>query len=114
MEQIQKGGQMPYSVFCVFITVEKESAYKKQFKYSRNQRAKGGSCNFHAGCVQVVENKDPDLTPARIVRGNALFLYGEKEKAYLRKGARPLKGKTELPNDRVGWGVLCVSESLPT
>ncbi len=48
-----------------------------------------------------------------IVQGNAPFLYGEKVKAYLRKGARPLRGETELPNDRVGWGALCVSSSLP-
>ena len=39
-----------------------------------------------------------------IVRGNDPFLYGEKVKAYLRKGARPLRGETEYPNDRVGYG----------
>lgn len=49
-----------------------------------------------------------------IVRGNDPFLYGEKVKAYLRKGARPLRGETEYPNARVGWGALCVSDSLPT
>ncbi|MCM1569599.1 MAG: S8 family serine peptidase [Roseburia sp.] len=48
-----------------------------------------------------------------IVRGNDPFLYGEKVKAYLRKGARPLRGETEYPNARVGWGALCVSSSLP-
>ena len=48
-----------------------------------------------------------------IVQGNDPFLYGEKVKAYLRKGARPLRGETELPNDRVGWGALCVAESIP-
>ena len=48
-----------------------------------------------------------------IVQGNDPFLYGEKVKAYLRKGARPLRGETELPNDRVGWGALCVASSLP-
>ncbi len=48
-----------------------------------------------------------------IVRGNDPFLYGEKVKAYLRKGARPLRGETTYPNERVGWGKLCVSESLP-
>lgn len=48
-----------------------------------------------------------------IVRGNDPFLYGEKIKAYLRKGARPLRGETEYPNDRVGYGKLCVAESLP-
>lgn len=48
-----------------------------------------------------------------IVRGNDPFLYGEKVKAYLRKGASPLRGETEYPNDRVGYGKLCVAESLP-
>ncbi len=49
-----------------------------------------------------------------IIRGNDPFLYGEKVKAYLRKGARPLRGETEYPNDRVGYGKLCVAESIPT
>lgn len=48
-----------------------------------------------------------------IVRGNDPFLYGEKVKAYFRKGARPLRGETEYPNDRVGYGKLCVAESFP-
>ena len=47
-----------------------------------------------------------------IVRGNDPFLYGEKVKACLRKGARPLRGEIEYPNDRVGYGKLCVAESL--
>lgn len=48
-----------------------------------------------------------------IVRENDPFLYGEKIKAYLRKGARPLRGEMEYPNDRVGYGRLCVTDSLP-
>lgn len=48
-----------------------------------------------------------------IVRGNDLFLYGEKLKAYLRRGARPLRGGGELPNNRVGYGALCVADSIP-
>ena len=48
-----------------------------------------------------------------IVRGNDVFLYGEKVKAYLRAGARALRGETAYPNSRVGWGGLCVSSSLP-
>lgn len=48
-----------------------------------------------------------------IVNGNDPFLYGEKVKAYLRYGARPLPGITEYPNPLIGWGTLCVSESLP-
>lgn len=48
-----------------------------------------------------------------IVRGNDPYLYGEKVKAYLRRGARPLPGFTEYPNPQVGYGALCVEESLP-
>lgn len=48
-----------------------------------------------------------------IVRGNDPFLYGEKVKAYLRRGAQPLRGEVSYPNARVGWGKLCLSESLP-
>lgn len=48
-----------------------------------------------------------------IVRGNDPFLYGEKVKAYLRAGARPLRGEAIYPNDRVGYGALCLRDSLP-
>ena len=48
-----------------------------------------------------------------IVRGNDLFLYGEKVKAYLRRGARELPGFEKYPNREVGYGALCVRDSLP-
>ena len=48
-----------------------------------------------------------------IVRGNDPFLFGNKVKAYLRRGARQLPGFSETPNYRVGYGALCVRESLP-
>ena len=48
-----------------------------------------------------------------IVRENDLFLYGEKVKAYLRRGAMPLPGFTVYPNPQVGYGALCVRDSLP-
>lgn len=48
-----------------------------------------------------------------IVRGNDDFLYGEKVKAYLRGGARAIRGEEEYPNSRVGYGALCVRDSLP-
>lgn len=53
------------------------------------------------------------LTGTGIVRGNDVFLYGEKVKAYLRKGARALRGESEYPNARVGYGAICVENSLP-
>ena len=48
-----------------------------------------------------------------IVRGNDPFLYGEKVKAYLRRGARTLRSESVYPNNRVGWGALCLAGSLP-
>lgn len=48
-----------------------------------------------------------------IVRGNDRFLYGEKVKAYLRRGAKPIRGENVYPNEKVGYGALCVENSLP-
>ncbi len=48
-----------------------------------------------------------------IVQGNDRFLYGEKVKAYLQSGAKPIRGETVYPNDRVGYGALCVADSIP-
>ncbi|MCD8364845.1 MAG: S8 family serine peptidase [Clostridiales bacterium] len=48
-----------------------------------------------------------------ICLGNDAWLYGEKVKAYLRRGARPLPGFSAYPNDQVGYGALCVRDSLP-
>ncbi|MEY8396451.1 S8 family peptidase [Lachnospiraceae bacterium 45-P1] len=48
-----------------------------------------------------------------IIRNNDPYLYGEKVKAYLRRGAKPLPGFTEYPNPQVGYGALCVRDSLP-
>ena len=48
-----------------------------------------------------------------ILQGNDLYLYGEKMKAYLRKGAKPIRGEREYPNSKVGWGALCLENSFP-
>ena len=48
-----------------------------------------------------------------IVMENDPYLYGEKVKAYLRRGAQPIRGETEYPNARVGYGSICVEDSLP-
>lgn len=42
-----------------------------------------------------------------VVRGNDPFMYGEKVKAYLIKGAKPLPGET-VPSIKTGWGALCL------
>ena len=48
-----------------------------------------------------------------IVNGNDPYLYGEKVRAYLIRGARKLPGLFEWPNNQAGWGALCVRDSLP-
>lgn len=48
----------------------------------------------------IVENRDP-------------YLYGEKVRASLIRGARQLPFQQMLPSPLVGWGALCVAESLP-
>lgn len=48
-----------------------------------------------------------------ILEGNDRFLYGEKVKAYLQRGARHLPGYEVWPNPQLGYGALCVRDSLP-
>ncbi len=48
-----------------------------------------------------------------IIRGNDAYLYGEKAKAYLQRGARRLRGYAQFPNPQVGYGALCAAESIP-
>ncbi|MDD2958622.1 MAG: S8 family serine peptidase [Lachnospiraceae bacterium] len=48
-----------------------------------------------------------------IVNGADPYLYGEKVKAYLQRGARKLPGFEQWPNPQAGWGALCVRDSLP-
>ncbi|MCF2554573.1 S8 family peptidase [Faecalicatena contorta] len=48
-----------------------------------------------------------------ITKGNDPYLYGEKVKAYFHRGARPLPGFAVYPNSQVGYGALCVEDSLP-
>ena len=48
-----------------------------------------------------------------IINGNDAYLYGQKVKAYLIRGARRTRAFETFPNDRVGWGMLCVADSIP-
>lgn len=48
-----------------------------------------------------------------IVQGNDPFLYGEKVKAYLKRGAGKVAGSPSYPNRETGYGALCVRDSLP-
>ena len=47
-----------------------------------------------------------------VVRENDPYLYGEKLREYLLRGANRLPGE-EYPNPLSGWGRLCVNKSLP-
>ena len=47
-----------------------------------------------------------------IIMGKDPYLYGEKVKAYLRKGAVPIRGEVNYPNSKVGWGAMCVANSI--
>lgn len=48
----------------------------------------------------IVQNRDP-------------YLYGQKIKAYLQRGARHLPAEKIYPSPMIGWGVLCLKDSLP-
>ncbi len=48
-----------------------------------------------------------------IVRGNDPYMYGQRLKAYLNKGAVQLPGYEVTPNGMTGWGGLCLERSLP-
>ena len=48
-----------------------------------------------------------------IVDGRDEFLYGEKLKAYLMRGARQIPGYDSWPNPQLGWGLICLRDSLP-
>ena len=47
-----------------------------------------------------------------ILLENDLFLYGEKMRAYLINGTRPLPGFNNYPNPQTGWGALCALNSI--
>lgn len=47
-----------------------------------------------------------------ILLKNDPFLYGEKMRAYLINGARPLPGFRIYPNPQTGWGALCAFDAL--
>lgn len=72
-----------------------------------------GSFTGTSFAAPIVSGSAALLMQWGITDENDLFLYGEKVKAYLRRGARPLLGFEEYPNPQVGYGALCVRDSLP-
>ncbi len=78
--------------------------------------AAGGGYDSFTGtsfAAPVVTGSAALLMQWGIVDGNDPFLFGEKVKAYLRRGARPLRGAGPEPNPQTGFGRLCVQDSLP-
>ena len=76
----------------------------------------GGGTDSYTGtsfAAPMVAGSAALLMEWGMVRGNDVYLYGEKIKAYLRKGAKPIRGVSVYPNARVGWGALCVADSIP-
>lgn len=76
----------------------------------------GGGYTLHTGtsmAAPFVTGAVALLMQWGIAEGRDPYLYGEKVKAYLRSGARELPGFSVYPNELVGWGTLCVKDSLP-
>lgn len=48
-----------------------------------------------------------------IVNRRDPYLYGQKVKAYLIRGAKPLSSQTQIPDVAAGWGALCLRDSIP-
>lgn len=81
-----------------------------------NTAALDGGTTFVSGtsfAAPFVSSAAALLMEYGITDGNDLFLYGEKLKSYLIKGAKKLPGANVIPNERIGWGALCVADSFP-
>ena len=77
----------------------------------------GGGIERYSGtsfAAPMVSGSAALLMEWGIIRGNDPYLYGEKMKAYLRSGAKKIRGEDVYPNNKVGWGALCVERSIPT
>lgn len=76
----------------------------------------GGGYSSYTGtsfATPVVSGISCLLMEYGIVEGRDNYLYGEKIKAYLSKGARQLPGFAVWPNAQLGYGAVCLKDSLP-
>lgn len=74
----------------------------------------GGGTEFRTGtsmATPFVSGSAALLMGWGIIQGNDPYMYGEKLKAYLIRGARPL-AEINAPRNRQGWGRLCLENSV--
>lgn len=81
-----------------------------------NSAAVGGGYTLRSGtsmATPFVAGSAALMMQWGIVKGNDPYLYGEKVKAYLHRGARKLPAYQVWPNPEMGYGALCLRESFP-
>ncbi|MBQ7919497.1 MAG: S8 family serine peptidase [Lachnospiraceae bacterium] len=74
----------------------------------------GGMASFTGTsfATPIVSGAAALLMEQGIVRGEDIYMYGEKVKAVLQRRARRQQEINSYPNERIGWGMLCVSGEL--
>lgn len=78
--------------------------------------ARGGGYTMKSGtsmATPFVSGAAALLMEWGIVKLNDPFLYGDRLKAFLRKGAKPISQFDFFPNNVSGYGELCVKSSFP-